>query len=216
MEIDKLKACNAAQSAGHQRQEKLRRTQLALRHRRHEPGALRRDDVDIQRVIQNGAHDIVKSTPATLVYDLAARAAIHIRKVAARAACSACCRRLQREYFTALWQEYEDGESADARFALLLDRTMPMLMNLHNEGQAAENGISLEQVLARNASIADVHPEAVAPHGATPAGCAAQGWLVSEPGCRGSPSTSRTPVGVPTPPQAGIDPAARRAPRRPP
>lgn len=64
----------------------------------------------------------------------------------------------QREYFTALWQEYEDGESADARFALVLDRTMPMLMNLHNEGQSwVENGISLEQVLSRNAIIAEVH-----------------------------------------------------------
>ena len=37
---------------------------------------------------------------------------------------------------------------------------MPMLMNLHNEGQSSvENGISLEQVLSRNAAIADVHPE---------------------------------------------------------
>lgn len=37
---------------------------------------------------------------------------------------------------------------------------MPMLMNLHNEGQSwVENGISLEQVLSRNAAIADVHPE---------------------------------------------------------
>jgi putative hydrolase of HD superfamily len=66
----------------------------------------------------------------------------------------------QREYFTALWQEYEDGESADARFALVLDRTMPMLMNLHNQGQSwVENGISLEQVLARNTTIAEVQPE---------------------------------------------------------
>ncbi|MNH43736.1 hypothetical protein D3C79_1057160 [compost metagenome] len=33
-------------------------------------------------------------------------------------------------------------------------------MNLHNEGQSwVENGISLEQVLSRNAMIAEVHPE---------------------------------------------------------
>ncbi len=87
----------------------------------------------------------------------------------------------QREYFTALWQEYEDGESADARFALLLDRTMPMLMNLHNEGQSwVENGISSEQVLARNASIADVHElwHHMEQHLRD---AQRKGWLVSEP-----------------------------------
>ncbi|MNI95573.1 hypothetical protein D3C73_1538600 [compost metagenome] len=37
---------------------------------------------------------------------------------------------------------------------------MPMLMNLHNEGQSwVENGIALEQVLARNTMIAEIYPE---------------------------------------------------------
>ncbi|MNL66356.1 hypothetical protein D3C87_1908080 [compost metagenome] len=37
---------------------------------------------------------------------------------------------------------------------------MPMLMNLHNEGQSwVENGISLEQVLSRNTMIEEVYPE---------------------------------------------------------
>ena len=83
----------------------------------------------------------------------------------------------QREYFTALWQEYEDGESADARFALLLDRTMPMLMNLHNEGQSwVENGISLEQVAAHCIDRRRT-PRAMAPYGATPADAQRKGWL---------------------------------------
>lgn len=48
----------------------------------------------------------------------------------------------------------------DARFARVLERTMPMLMNLHNEGQSwVENGISLEEVLERTTLIAEVHPE---------------------------------------------------------
>lgn len=107
-------------------------------------------DVDIQRVIQMALlHDIVEIDAGdVLVYDLA-RAAIHDQEVAA-AAPVGMLPDAQREYFTALWQEYEDGESADARFALVLDRTMPMLMNLHNEGQSwVENGISLEQVLSQ-------------------------------------------------------------------
>lgn len=118
--------------------------------------------VDIQRVIQMALlHDIVEIDAGdVLVYDLAARAAVHDQEVAAARRLFGMLPEPQREYFTALWQEYEDAETADARFALVLDRTMPMLMNLHNEGQSwVENGISLEQVLSRNEMIAEVYPE---------------------------------------------------------
>lgn len=119
-------------------------------------------EVDIQRVIQMALlHDIVEiDTGDVMVYDLAARAAVHDREVAAAKRLFGLLPEPQRTLFTALWQEYEDGESADARFALMLDRCMPMLMNLHNEGQSwVENGISLDQVLARNTMIADIQPE---------------------------------------------------------
>jgi putative hydrolase of HD superfamily len=119
-------------------------------------------EVDIQRVIQMALlHDIVEIDAGdVMVYDLAARSAIHDQEVAAARRLFGLLPDPQREVFTALWQEYEYGESADARFALVLDRTMPMLMNLHNEGQSwIENGIALEQVVARNAMIADINPE---------------------------------------------------------
>ncbi|VTR27138.1 Uncharacterised protein [Serratia fonticola] len=83
-----------------------------------------------------------------------------IRKWRRQNGCSGYYLNLKRGVFTALWQEYEAGESADARFALVLDRCMPMLMNLHNGGQSwVENDISLQQVLDRNTMIADIHPE---------------------------------------------------------
>lgn len=119
-------------------------------------------EVDIQRVIQMALlHDIVEIDAGdVMVYDLAARAAIHDQEVAAAKRLFGLLPEPQRTSFTALWQEYEEGESADARFALVLDRSLPMLMNLHNKGQSwVENGISLEQVVARNAMIADIHPE---------------------------------------------------------
>ncbi|MFZ1872554.1 MAG: HD domain-containing protein [Chania sp.] len=120
------------------------------------------EGVDIQRVIQMALlHDIVEIDAGdVMVYDLAARAAIHDQEVAAAKRLFGLLPEPQRSSFTALWQEYEDGESADARFALVLDRCMPMLMNLHNEGQSwVENDIRLEQVLERSTMIADVHPE---------------------------------------------------------
>lgn len=120
------------------------------------------EGVDIQRVIQMALlHDIVEIDAGDVfVYDLAAREAIHDQEVAAAKRLFGLLPEPQREYFTALWQEYEAGESADARFALVLDRSMPMLMNLHNEGQSwVENNVSLEQVVKRNSMIADIHPE---------------------------------------------------------
>lgn len=52
--------------------------------------------------------------------------------------------------FLALWQEFERGETAEARFAHAVDRAMPVLLNLSNEGQSwRENGISYERVVRR-------------------------------------------------------------------
>ena len=52
-----------------------------------------------------------------------------------------------------LWQEFEEGESAEARFAHAVDRAMPVLLNLANQGQSwRENGISYERVVNRIAA----------------------------------------------------------------
>lgn len=52
--------------------------------------------------------------------------------------------------FLALWQEFEHGETPEARFANAVDRAMPVLLNLANNGQSwRENGISYECVVRR-------------------------------------------------------------------
>lgn len=56
----------------------------------------------------------------------------------------------QRGRFIALWEEFEEGATPEARFAHAADRAMPVLLNLNNEGQSwRENGISYERVLRR-------------------------------------------------------------------
>ncbi|WP_263382885.1 HD domain-containing protein [Granulicella arctica] len=51
----------------------------------------------------------------------------------------------------ALWQEFEDAETAEAKFAHALDRSMPILLNLSNNGQSwRENNINHAQVVKRN------------------------------------------------------------------
>jgi putative hydrolases of HD superfamily len=49
-----------------------------------------------------------------------------------------------------LWREFEAGASPEARFAHAVDRAMPVLLNLANQGQSwRENGISHERVVRR-------------------------------------------------------------------
>jgi putative hydrolase of HD superfamily len=56
----------------------------------------------------------------------------------------------QCSYFLALWQEFEAAETPESRFAHAVDRAMPVLLNLANNGQSwRENGITYERVVRR-------------------------------------------------------------------
>ena len=56
----------------------------------------------------------------------------------------------QAAEFVSIWQEFEQAETAEARFAHAVDRAMPVLLNLANEGQSwRENGISYDRVAHR-------------------------------------------------------------------
>ncbi|AHF74989.1 hypothetical protein SOPEG_3904 [Candidatus Sodalis pierantonius str. SOPE] len=119
------------------------------------------DGVDITRVTQMAlVHDIAEIDAGdVLVYDLAGREAVHAMEAKAAQRLFGLLPTPQRRQFHELWLEYEAGETPSARFALMIDRLMPVLMNLHNQGQSwIENGITLEQVLTCNAFIADVYP----------------------------------------------------------
>lgn len=49
-----------------------------------------------------------------------------------------------------LWREFEDAATPEARFAHAVDRAMPALLNLANNGQSwRENGISHDRVVGR-------------------------------------------------------------------
>lgn len=118
-------------------------------------------DIDIFKVLQMAlVHDIVEIDAGdVLVYDLVARQEVHSAEELAAERLFNLLPAPQNRHFHQLWLEYEAGDSKEARFALMLDRLMPVLMNLHNQGQSwVENDIRLDQVLARNGFIADVYP----------------------------------------------------------
>lgn len=61
----------------------------------------------------------------------------------------------QADEYISLWLEFEDGETADAKFAKAIDRVPPLLHNLHGEGHSwKENNVPKEKVLALNSRIA--------------------------------------------------------------
>jgi putative hydrolase of HD superfamily len=60
----------------------------------------------------------------------------------------------------ALWLEFEQAQSADARFAKAMDRVLPVLQNMDNNGGSwALHGVQKQQVLARNSYLQILAPK---------------------------------------------------------
>ena len=66
----------------------------------------------------------------------------------------------QKEEFYGLWREFEDKQTAEARFAGVLDRLQPLMLNYTGQGKSwREHGIAASQVLGKNQrTIADSPP----------------------------------------------------------
>lgn len=108
--------------------------------------------VDAQRVaMMLLVHDIGEiDTGDTLFF---VEEGVEARKAAERAAVARIFGLLpepQAAMLRGLWDEFDAGETPEARFAHAVDRAMPVLLNLANAGQSwRENGISHERVVAR-------------------------------------------------------------------
>ena len=55
-----------------------------------------------------------------------------------------------------LWEDFESGESPEARFAAAMDRLMPLLQSYYTQGKGwGESGIGKSQVIERNGPIVE-------------------------------------------------------------
>ncbi len=62
----------------------------------------------------------------------------------------------QRDKLRAIFEEFEAGETAEAKFAKAMDNIQPVMLNNATDGKAwAEHAVKLSQVLGRNARTAD-------------------------------------------------------------
>jgi putative hydrolase of HD superfamily len=153
LELDKLKGVlRRTQALGLDRYENSAEHswQIALAAMGFAPYAA--EPVDIAKVIRLLlVHDVGEiDTGDTIVY---AEEGLAERKAAERRAVErifGLLPAMQAAPLLVLWQEFEDAATAEARFAHAIDRAMPVLLNLANDGQSwRENGISHAQVVRR-------------------------------------------------------------------
>jgi putative hydrolases of HD superfamily len=114
-------------------------------------------DVDVLKVIKMLlVHDLAEiDTGDTFLY-AANRSTAHVAE-------AVCAERIfgildsdQKSEFLSLWNEFEQRETKEARFAAVFDRLEPLLQNYLNEGFAwRKHGITLEMVLEKNKHIAE-------------------------------------------------------------
>lgn len=102
-------------------------------------------------------HDIVEIDAGdTYCYDAAGNSTKADREKAAADRIFALLPAEQERELRGLWEEFEAGETAEAKFSAAMDRVQPLLLNLHRNGISwKEHGVRFEQVAKRASRIAE-------------------------------------------------------------
>ncbi len=118
-------------------------------------------DLDVGRVLRMVlVHDIVEIDAGdTYIYDEAGQATKQDRERRAADRLFALLPADQASRLRAAWDEFEERETPEARFAYAIDRLQPLLHNHRTGGSAwRRHRITSEQVHAKNAPIAAGSP----------------------------------------------------------
>lgn len=121
------------------------------------------EPVDVGRAVAMAlAHDIVEIDAGdTFAYDEGVGAASKVaREQEAATRLFGLLPETSGAALRELWDEYERGDTPEARFVMALDRMAPMLLNMAEGGSTwTEHGITRDRVIARNGR----HVEAALP-----------------------------------------------------
>lgn len=115
------------------------------------------EEIDVLRTISMLLiHDLVEIDAGdTYAYDEEAKKDQQEREQKAADRIFAILPEDQAEKLRALWDEFEEGQTKEARFARTMDNFQPVLLNASSGGKAwQERGVRLEQVLGRNQNTA--------------------------------------------------------------
>jgi putative hydrolase of HD superfamily len=118
-------------------------------------------DLDLLRVIKMLLiHDIVEIDAGdTFAYDEAVHADKEEREQAAADRLFGLLPPEQATELRTLWDEFEDRQSPEAKYAAALDRLQPLLLNFQSGGQTwLSHGVKYDQVIARNCHIEEGAP----------------------------------------------------------
>jgi putative hydrolase of HD superfamily len=114
--------------------------------------------LDVLRVLKMLIlHDLVEIDAGdTFAYDTARMADQHAREARAADRIFGLLPADQCAQFRALWDEFEEKKTPEARFAAAIDRFQPVLLNCSTEGAAwRRHGVTADRVASRNAPIAE-------------------------------------------------------------
>ncbi|HUR60560.1 MAG TPA: HD domain-containing protein [Opitutaceae bacterium] len=114
--------------------------------------------LDVLRVLKMVIlHDLVEIDAGdTFGYDTAGQEKQHERECIAAERIFGLLPADQSQDFRALWDEFEAQQTAEAKFALAVDRFQPVLLNCRTEGGGwKKHGVTQDRVVARNSRIAD-------------------------------------------------------------
>ena len=106
-------------------------------------------------------HDLVEIDAGdTYAYDAEGAETKRAREEAAADRIFGLLPKDQGMYFRELWEEFERYESADAKYAHLLDNFQPLLLNHESGGLSwREHGVKKSQIYKRNEKIEETSPQ---------------------------------------------------------
>ena len=119
-------------------------------------------EVDVLKVILMVLiHDLVEIDAGdTYAYDAKGAETKRAREEAAAERIFGILPEDQGLYFRELWEEFERYESADAKYAHLLDNFQPLLLNHESGGLSwREHGVKKSQIYKRNEKIEETSPQ---------------------------------------------------------
>lgn len=118
--------------------------------------------VDVSKVmLMVLIHDLVEIDAGdTYAYDAAGAVSKREREVKAANRIFGLLPEDQGSYFRALWEEFEAYESAEAKYAHLLDNFQPLLLNDASDGKSwVEHDVKKSQIYKRNEKIEETSEE---------------------------------------------------------
>lgn len=121
----------------------------------------RESDVDILKVIKMALiHDLVEIDAGdTYCYDEKGTLDQREREERGAKRIFGILPEDQAREFEGLWREFEEGKTAEARFAAALDRVQPLINNYNTGGEMwREHGIKSGQVVRRNSVVNEGAP----------------------------------------------------------